>query len=254
VWQPVAWARGSLLPFDQPLVADGQGLVTLVLHGFAHGVSLPLLTVAGLLVFVSLLVAFIAGYPVMKRVWLILLPLSFFFATRSLSSYLLDLYPAALIAALSVAPAVAPSMMRRPSRTRTPMILAVAGTALAAVVVTTVAFTAVPLQIAVRGVVASHGATSLDAVTLAVQNTTEQVVDPHFMVTIGSDHPDGFWLPADGRQVVLQPHESTVVTVYPSHRTGAPAHNGYWLVAGYTDSPEALSTSPVQQWHLGSSP
>ena len=90
--------------------------------------------------------------------------------------------------------------------------------------------------------------------TLAVHNTTDQVVNPHFMVTIGSDHPNGFWLPADGRQVVLQPHASAVVTLYPSHRIGAPGHDGYWLVAGYTDSPEALSTSPVQQWHLGSSP
>ncbi len=254
VWQPGAWARGTFLPFAQPLVADGQGLVTLVLHGFAHGVSLTLLTAAGLLAFISLLAVFVAAYPAMKRIWLILLPLPFFLATRSLSSYLLDLYPAALVAAVSVAPAVAPVMMRRPSRARTPVTLTAVGSALAAVVVSVLAFTTVPLQIGVRGVVASHGASSLDAVTLAVRNTTGQVVYPHFMVTIGSDHPNGFWLPAHGRQVVLGPHESAVVTVYPSHRIGAPGHNGYWLVAGYTDSPAALSTSPVQLWRLGSSP
>ncbi len=252
VWSPGAWARGTFLPFAEPLVADGQGLVTLVLHGFAHGVSLPLLTVAGLLTLLSLLAVFVAAYPAMKRIWLILLPLSFFVATRSLSSYLLDMVPAALVAAASVAPAVAPAVMRRPSRARVPIILAAAGSALAAIVVSALAFTTVPLQIAVRGVVASHGATSLDAMTLAVRNTTDQVVNPHFMVTIDSDHPNGFWLPADGRQVVLGPHQSTVVTVYPSHRIGAPGHNGYWLVAGYTDSPEALSTSPVQLWRLGS--
>ena len=39
----------------------------------------------------------------MKRVWMLLLPLAFFVATRSLSSYLADLYPAAIVAALSVA-------------------------------------------------------------------------------------------------------------------------------------------------------
>ena len=54
VWQPTAWARGTFLPFTDPLVADGQGLVTLVLHGVARGASLPLLTVAGVLVFVAL--------------------------------------------------------------------------------------------------------------------------------------------------------------------------------------------------------
>ena len=37
VWQPTAWARGTFLPFTDPLVADGQGLVTLVLHGVAAG-------------------------------------------------------------------------------------------------------------------------------------------------------------------------------------------------------------------------
>jgi uncharacterized membrane protein len=252
IWQPAAWARGTFLPFVQPLVADGQGLVTLVLHGFAHGVSLPLLTLAGLLVFISLLATFAAAYPVMKRVWLILLPVSFFFATRSLSSYLLDLYPAALVAAVSVAPGVAPAWARRRSRSATALVLAVAGSALAAVVVSALAFTTVPLQIGIRNAVASPNASTLDAVTVAVHNTTDQVVDPHFMVTIGSDHPNGFWLPADGRQVVLQPHGSAVVTLYPSHRIGAPTHDAYWLVAGYTTSPEALSTSPVQRWKLGS--
>ena len=74
VWQPGAWAQGTLLPFAQPLVADGQGLVTLVLHGFAHGVSLPLLTAAGVLAFISLLAAFVAAYPAMKRIWLIRTP------------------------------------------------------------------------------------------------------------------------------------------------------------------------------------
>ncbi|MGH9078903.1 MAG: hypothetical protein ACRDYE_02280 [Acidimicrobiales bacterium] len=254
VWQPGAWVHGTFLPFAQPLVADGQGLVTLVLHGFAHGVSLPLLTAAGLLVFISLLASFVAAYPVMKRIWLILLPLSFFFATRSLSSYLLDLYPAALVAAVSVAPGVAPAMARRRSRSRAAVIVAAAGSALAAVVVSALAFTTVPLQLAIRGASASPDASTLYSVTLAMHNTTDQVVSPHFMVTISSDHPDGFWLPADGRQVVLQPHASAVMTLYPSHPTGAPGHNGYWLVAGYTDSPEALSTSPVQRWHLGSSP
>ncbi len=254
VWQPDAWARGTFLPFLQPLVADGQGLVTLALHGFAHGVSLPLLTAAGLLALLSLLVVFVAAYPVMKRIWLVVLPLSFFLAARSLSSYLLDLYPAALVAAASVAPAVRPEWMRRTSPARGPIVVAAGLSALAAVVVSAVAFTAAPLQITVRGAAASPNATRLEAVTLDVHNTTGQVVTPHFMVNIGSDHPDGFWVPAGGRPLVLPPHGSAVVTVYPTHAFGAPGHNAYWLVAGYTDSPEALSTSAVQRWHLGSSP
>ena len=105
IWSPAAWARGTFLPFLQPLIADGQGLVTLVLHGIAHGVSLPLLTLAGLLVLGAELAAMVIWYPAMKRIWLLLLPLAFFVATRSLSTYLADLYPAAIVAAVSVAPA-----------------------------------------------------------------------------------------------------------------------------------------------------
>ena len=224
-----------------------------MLHGFAHGVSLPLLTVAGLLVLLSLLVTFVVAYPVMKRIWLILLPLSFFVAPRSLSSYLLDLYPAALVAAVSVAPGSIPELVRRRSRTRTPMIVAAVGSAVAAVVVSALAFTAVPLQLAIQSAVASPNASTLKSVTLAVHNTTGGVLNPHFMVTISSDHPDGFWLAAGGHQVVLPPHASEVLTLYPPHTIGAPAHHAYWLVTAYTDAPEALSTSPVQQWQLGSS-
>ncbi|HEX4163746.1 MAG TPA: hypothetical protein VHZ05_14700, partial [Acidimicrobiales bacterium] len=33
IWGPRAWVDGVLLPFSKPLVADGQGLVTLAIHG-----------------------------------------------------------------------------------------------------------------------------------------------------------------------------------------------------------------------------
>lgn len=251
VWSPAAWVRGTFLPFREPLVADGQGLVTLVLHGLAHGVSLPLLTVAGLFVLLGLLFTFVAAYPVMKRIWLILLPLTFFVAPRSLSSYLLDLYPVALVAAVSVAPGRTPAIARRPGRTGVAIIVGAVGSAVAAVLVSALAFTTAPLQLAIRGVVATPNASALESVTVAVHNTTDRVLNPHFMVTIASDHPNGFWLPAGGRQVVLPPESSEVVTLYPSHRIGAPAHRAYWLVSAYTTSPEALSTSSVQQWQLG---
>ena len=97
--QPSAWAHGTVLPFERPLVADGQGLVTLALHGVARGVSLPLLTVASVLVYVTLVTALVIWYPEMKRLWMLLLPLTFFVAARSLLSYLVDFYPAAIVAA-----------------------------------------------------------------------------------------------------------------------------------------------------------
>ena len=255
VWQPSAWLRGTLLPLTHPLVGDGQGLVTLALHGYAHGASFPLLTVAGLLVFVSLLAAMVVRYPVAKRTWMLALPLVFFVEPRSLSSYLLDFYPAAIVAAFTVAPALrARGHSRGPRPSMRPAGLAVVVPALAAVVVCVVAFAAPPLDMAVRSVVATQTATSLDAVTLSVRNTTGGTVTPHFMVTIGSEHPDGFWHPADHRPVVLGPGASTTVTIVPPGYTSAPAHGTHWLVEAYTSSPEALSTTPLLFWKLGKPP
>jgi uncharacterized membrane protein len=251
VWQPTAWARGTLLPFTDPLVADGQGLVTVALHGFARGASLPMLTLAGILVFVALVATFVVWYPQMKRIWLILLPLTLFVATRSLSSYLLDLYPAAIVGAMSVAPGVRPAIVRTSKGSKTFLGLAAVAPAAAAVVVSAVAFLSPPLVLAVRSVTTSHASTSLDSVTVAIDNSTGHTVTPHFMVTIGSGHPDGFWFLAHHRQVVLRPHTSVTVTLYPTLFTGAPAHDSYWLVEAYTSSPEGLSTSNLQLWRLG---
>jgi hypothetical protein len=71
------------------------------------------------------------------------------------------------------------------------------------------------------------------------------------MVTIASAHPDGFWHTASHHQVVLGPHASAVVTLYPPAYADAPSHGSFWLVAAYTSSPEALSTTPLQLWRLG---
>ena len=94
-------------------------------------------------------------------------------------------------------------------------------------------------------------ATRLDSVTVDVDNTTDAVVVPHFMVTIGNSHPSGFWHTADGRPVVLAPHATSVVTLRPPGATAAPARGTYWLVQAYTSSPEALSASPLQHWTSG---
>ena len=251
VWAPGAWAKGTVLPFSQPLVADGQGLVTLALHGIARGVSLPLLVVAGLLVFVALFGAFVVWYPAMKGIWIMLVPVWFFVAPRSLTTYLVDFFPVAIVGAVTVMPAVRQAAVSRVGRRRTLYRVAVGAAGLAALVLSVLAFVSPPLQLQVRSVATSHGATSLDSVRVAVRNETDGTVTPHFMVTVGSGHPDGFWHASGGRPVVLAPRSSAVVTLYPSNPAAAPTHGSRWLVVAYTSSPEALSASPPQVWRLG---
>ena len=73
------------------------------------------------------------------------------------------------------------------------------------------------------------------------------------MVTIGCAHPNGFWhtwRPSGGAR---PPRVDRGHPPSPAY-SGAPDHGSFWLVAAYTASPEALSTSPPQLWRLGKTP
>ena len=258
VWSPSAWVRGTFLPMVDPLVADGQGVVTLALHGLTGGVVLPWMSAAAGLALVALLVAFGLWEPRLRRAWLFLVPLALFVPDRSLANYMTDFVPAALVAAASVRPMTAAAAGpgwadRRPWASR----LAVALPALGVVALLVVAFTSVPLDVAVDGVQVSGVATTdggqwFRAVEVSVHNTSDRALTPRFMLSSGGGHPGAFWrsrvdrgrdpVPADG---------VTEFTIRPSRFTSTPPHGQWWLVAVYTTAPDALSTSPLQQWQLG---
>jgi uncharacterized membrane protein len=253
IWGPRAWADGVFLPFTKPLVADGQGLVTLATHGLTGGVVLPLLSVAGALAYVALLAAFVVWYPAMKVVWLFVLPVVLFVPGRSFSGYLIDFFPAALVAAWSVAGVPrAARVDAGPTARRCAAGLAVSAPALASVAVCVLAFTSAPLDLSVVAVRTSQATLRLDAVTVTVHNLTGHRVTPHFLVAIDSTHPSGFWVPASPRgQLVLGAGATGTVTLRPNVFTWSPAHGAHWLVEAYTTSPDALSTSALQVWALG---
>lgn len=256
LWSPSAWLRGTLLPMTQPLVADGQGVVALALHGVTGGVVLPWMSVAAGLVLAALLVAFAAWEPRLRRAWLFLVPLALFVPDRSLSNYLTDFVPAALVAAVSIAALPAPATAwarRRPWPAR----LGVAVPVVAAGAFLVVAFTSAPLDVSVDGV-AVAGVATVDGgqwfrhVDVSVRNTSGRPLTPRFMVTSGGGHPSDFW-PA---RVVrgddpVAPGGVSRFTITPPSYTPTPSNGQWWLVAVYTTSPSALSTSPLQLWRLG---
>jgi hypothetical protein len=264
VWQPSAWFHGTLTPLVDPLVADGQGVVALALHGVTGGVDLSVLTVACALAYVCAVVAFATFYPALKRIWPLLLPAVFFFSARSLSSYLVNLFPVVVIAAATVTAVGArsprPSGRRRATRPAAlglrvhrswpaAPVLLVGLLGIGALALSAIALTSSPLQLSVRAVTASHAGRTVDTVTVAVRNRTGASVTPHFFVNTG-DNPNGFWQRADGRSVVLGPHQAATLTLHPPVKTTAPQKGASWLVEAYTSQPRALSTSPLVVWHL----
>ena len=154
-WHPGAWWHGTLIPLTGGLVADGQGFVTLATHGLTGGVNLTMLSLAGALAMVGGVAAFVAWYPQLKRIWPLLLTVPFFFSPRSLSSYLVDLFPVALVAALSVDGVPRDGVRGRTAwrdlRAR-PSVLVVAASCVGVVIASFMAFSGPPLQLSVRSV------------------------------------------------------------------------------------------------------
>lgn len=249
LWHPQAWMHGTLIPVTGGLVADGQGFVTLATHGLTGGVSLMMLSLAGALAMVGAVAALVAWYPQLKRIWPLLLTVPFFFSPRSLSSYLVDLVPVVVVAALSVDDA--PRFVRSdapPPRTGLlrPSVLLVAVSGLGVAIVSCLAFVGPPLQLSVRGIVTSHAGTELNAVTVSVANQTSTRLVPRFLVdTATGQNYGGFWTPSDGHGAALGPHESETVTLYPPVWTASPRRGARWLVEAYTVDPSWLSTSPL---------
>ncbi len=249
VWHPSAWAHGTVIPLTGGLVADGQGLVTLATHGLTGGVNLEVLSIAGALAMVGAVAALIAWYPLLKRIWPLLVTIPFFFSPRSLSSYLVDLFPVALIAALTVDGVERDAFVRPPvlrERLARPAVLAVALSAIGVAIASLVAFNGPPLQLKVRSVVASP-TRQLKAVTITVMNETSGTLVPHFMVNAAtSENLQGFWTSSSGAVVTLGPHESETVTLHPPAPVFAPRRGAHWLVEAYTGDPSWLSTSPLE--------
>lgn len=247
VWGPEGWWHGVLTPMAQPLVADGQGLVSLALHGLTGGVDLTLLTVASSLALLATLVAFVAWYDRLKRIWVLILPVAFFFSTRSFSSYFVDLFPVALVAVATVAPAPGPAPRHRWGRVG-PLRAAAGALAVATLAATALAFGGAPLAIAYRSSAVAPSQQRLYSVTVDVTNQTAAAVTPRFMVDLGAPHPGGFWEAAHRRPVVVGPHRTATVTLYPPAPVYLPPWASDYVVQAYTTGPDWLSTSG-DIWH-----
>jgi hypothetical protein len=98
----------------------------------------------------------------------------------------------------------------------------------------------------------SQATLRLDAVTVMVHNLTGHRVTPHFLVVVDSSHPSGFWRTTSREAPLsLGAGATGTVTLRPHEFTWSPPHGAHWLVEAYTSSPDALSTSALQVWHLG---
>jgi uncharacterized membrane protein len=249
LWHPKGWLHGTFLPLTGGLVADGRGLVILATQGVTGGVNLSTLSVAAGMAAVAVLVAFIIWYTRLKRICLVLVVIPFFFSPRSLSTYLFDIIPAALVAALSVHSASGrASLVSKQNRNawlRRSSVLALTVPCVGVVVASALAFVGPPLQLSVQSITTSHSGEMMKAVTVSVHNLTDKTLTPHFMVSTETN-PTGFWIPSGHRRFVLGPHDSAVLTLNAPASTTTPKKSARWVLVAYTQNPSWLSASPLK--------
>lgn len=246
LWSPGAWWRGVTLPLREPLIPDGQGLVTLVTHGVVSTLHPAQLQLGAALAVVTLLIVVWRWYPAMKHAWLFALPLVLYLPSRSLSSYLVDFIPAAFIASLTTRPVVNP----RPRDPRSAwLMLGVAVTSFGLIVSS---FLGSPLSVRVDHVKVTRVGLRFTKLEVTLVNHTSAPIRPHVMVVVGSSHPVGFWdFVGHPGGVVLAPGMTERVWLRAPANAYTPARHENWLVEVTSASPAFLVTSPARQWRRG---
>jgi len=245
VWSPGHWLHGILVPLAQPLIPDGQGLVNLTLGAGRGGGLLAAYSIAALALYVLLLLAYLDRPAALKRGWPILVAVVFFIPTRSFATYMIMPLPAALVAALTVGPAVVEAASR--PRWLAPGLL-VAGVVCVVAGALALALPG-PLSLRVLGTTSTGQLQTIDEITVEVRNRTNHTVAPHFSV-LALGHTTSFWYPFDGRRagvVVLPAHASVAVRLRaPNTQATVPIRSGF-VVEAFTTRPDALSTASVQR-------
>ena len=272
---PSAWVHGVLAPFGGHVVPAGQGLIGLSLFLGIGGGSVIAYTLAAVLVLVSLWVVEIATWPTLRAPFVLLPSLVLFFATRSLGSYLVELLPAALAAAVTIRPVTAAkrglpvtSSAYRESSMRVgtgavPIVrsvgisgwpalgwrslrrvrwgpIAAAGTGLLALGGVALALASPsPLGMQIVSVHTTGQLATVDRVVVRVENRSELRERPHFSIDQGGSLTT-FWS-AEGGPAVLAPGASATYTLLAPNAPAMPPIAGGFQVLAFTEGPDTVS-------------
>jgi uncharacterized membrane protein len=243
VLSPAAWARGVMLPLVSPTVPSGQGLVNLSLFA-QFGGNLREYTYAGALALISVVVGFALYYPHLKRALVPLAAFVFFWPTRSLASYLIDLTPVAVLAATTVRPAI--NVRPLLGRLR-PLVVAVP---IAAFVVALILIVSgrPPLELKIVGVRSTGQLRTIYAIALQVTNRSSHSLRPHFTV-INAGYLTTFWYPlkptTQTSAFTVPPHASVRIFLRAPNAQSMPSIDAGFVVEAFTTSPYTVSSSKL---------
>jgi hypothetical protein len=259
---PSAWFKGVFTPAFANMVPTGQGSISLSLYLHFGGGSMTAYTVAAVLVFALIVVAFVGTYPLLRGGFFMLPSLAFFFADRSNMNYFISLIPVAFMASATVEhPPVA---LRRQLKlagagfkvalartlalggwfrsTRWGAASALLALASALVIIYSLAAPQ-PLTLKITSVKTSGPTTRIVQMTVRVKNTSGNTVRPAFD-TLHSGYNSTFLRVLAGPSA-LAPGQAASYTLQAKNNDAEPSVYGGFSVVGYVSSPDSFSVSPV---------
>jgi uncharacterized membrane protein len=279
---PSAWVHGVLAPFGGHVVPAGQGLISLSLFLGVGGGSLLAYTVAAVLVLIALWVTEVVTWPALRAPFVLLPSIVLFFATRSLGSYLVELLPAALAAAVTVPPIATARHRQRfgatasggiqselavgavsgdgaaagagahsgppsaPSairyRVRFGPIAAVGTAVLALAGIAFALGSPSPLRMQIIAVHTTGQFATVDGVVVRVENWSGHRERPYFSIDQGGAVTT-FWR-AEGGPAVLRPRGSATYTLLAPNAPAMPPIGGGFQVLAFTQGPDTVSRTP----------
>jgi uncharacterized membrane protein len=259
LWGFRDWWSGVLTPLREPLVADGQGLVSISLISGHGGGLLIAYTLAALCAYGAALAAFITRYDRLKRVWPLLVGLVMFLPTRSYASYVLTLLPIVIVAALTTRePAPGQASISASTNSRSSARLAGSVTIVLALLATTCTAAALlapdPLAITVVSSRSTGELQTISELVVAVHNRSNHELVPRFRVQWGG-RASAFWraevedthADADGR--TIRAHETVRLRLLaPSAEAMVPISRAF-AVQAFTEGPAAASRSTTVAGH-----
>jgi hypothetical protein len=231
-----AWFHGIFLPLTQPTIPAGQGFVDVALFEHMGGGSLRLFNDAGLLVLIGSVVMVWLYYRQLKPLIFLIPSLVLFWTLRSFSSYLLDLLPFALLAAMTIEPAT--NYLAIP-RWRRPIVFALSGGFLT-LLLSIMFLTPSPLAISVQDVSVNRHKT-INQITIDVTNKTKQEMHLYFTLTTAG-RATSFWIASAS---VLMPNQTRQVSLFPPNTASMPYLDSDFIIDAFTTHPATLSTSAL---------
>lgn len=249
LWGPSAWLHGVAAPLTQHAIPYGQGLVGLTLFLRLGGGAMDAYNYAAALLYVGLLILYVARFRILSRALFVLPLLALFVSGRSLAEYWLT-----TIAVMVVGIVTAEEHELRAVKPRfawpsaSPVLRRLAPAALFAPAAACLAVAlATPQPLAMRILSARSNATlrSVQAIRVLVANRSGQPMRPHFATNVSGQAV--LWSITSG-PTVLAANSARVYRLVAPDPSSMPPNGTKFMVEAFTAAPRTISsTSPFAQ-------